>query len=74
MSTGRRGFSTHGAQVAGRRRTMMLLAVFLLVLAFFALIFYALLRKGYVRATLKGPLAAILFEFEAHDRKRDFKR
>ena len=48
---------------------MTLLVVCLLVLPFFALIFYALVRKGHVRATLKGPLAA--FEFEADDRKLD---
>jgi hypothetical protein len=40
------------------------------VVCFFALVFYAVHRKGHVRATLKGPLA-FLVEFEADDERRE---
>lgn len=53
---------------------MTILLVCLLAVLFFALIFSALRRKGYVRAALKGPLSSFSVEFEADDRGRDPKK
>jgi hypothetical protein len=53
---------------------MLLTVLLAAVLLFFAVIFYALWRKRYVRATLKGPFAGFLVEFEADDRDGDPER
>ena len=48
--------------------------VLAVICLFFVAIFCALYRKRYVRATLKGPFATFLFEFEADDRDHDHKQ
>jgi hypothetical protein len=52
---------------------MLLILCLLALICFFVVIFYALCRKRYVRATFKGPLATFLVEFEADDRENDYK-
>ena len=50
---------------------MTIIAVCVLALLLLSgLIFYALRRKGRVRAAFKGPLAVFSFEFEADDTKK----
>lgn len=46
---------------------MTTILVCLLVVLFFVSIFYVLLRKRYVRAAFKGPLASFSVEFEARN-------
>jgi len=50
---------------------MTIILVSLPAVLFFVSIFYALLRKGYVRAAFKGPLSSFSVEFEPDDRGRD---
>jgi len=52
---------------------MLLTLCLLPPILFFAALFYALRWKRRVRATIRGPLATFLFEFEADDEKRDPK-
>jgi hypothetical protein len=52
---------------------MLLTLCLLALIFFFVVIFCALYRKRYVRATFKGPLSTFLFEFEADDGDHDHK-
>ena len=54
-------------------QTFMTVIFCFIIVLLFAAIFYALTRKGYVRATFKAPLAAFLVEFEADDERHNPK-